>query len=273
MNDPYKNLFFPEGGFSITPIAAHLYVPPITWRGDPVGHIGQYDCFFFLLSGECYMKIGNDSFVLKSGQLAFLPKGKMRTYTTMSADFTMYEIAFDFRLGDVNWYEAAGGDGIGYSVDVADTQAMSRLFEDCVRHEFKKDMMYDVICFSNIAGIVRIYMEAMAEAQKKARPFANVIKFMETSLDRQIKVEELAKIACMQTTYFIKKFKAAFGVSPISYLNKLKIYRSMTLLLSTDESIEQIAKSIGIYDNSYYSRMFKKFSAVSPVEYRRLFKR
>ena len=50
--------------------------------------------------------------------------------------------------------------------------------------------------------------KAKAEAQKKARPFEDVVKFMETSLDRQIKVEELAKIACMQTTYFIKKFKA-----------------------------------------------------------------
>ena len=273
MFDPYRNLSFPNEGFSITPIAAHLYVPPITWRGDPVGHIGKYDCFFFVLSGECYVKIDDISFVLKEGQLAFLPKGKMRTYTTMSPGFTMYEIAFEFKLGKEDWSNSISTSFESYCVDISDTAALSELFEGCVRHEFNKDMLYNIICFSNIAAIARIYLEAGYEAEIKAKPFSEVVKYIELSLNRQIKVEELAKIACMQTTYFIKKFKAAFGISPINYINKQKIYRSMTLLLSTDLSVEKIAQSIGIFDNSYYSRIFKKHCSLSPVEYRRLFKR
>ncbi len=272
MNDPYINLAY-TGKAEITPLAAHLYIPPITWKGDPLGHLGKYDCFFFVVSGECYVKIDEVSFILGAGQLAYLPKGKTRTYTTMSADITMYEIAFDYRIGGVNWYEALSCPSDNYSVDTPDIAAVSALFEGCVRHELKKDILYDVIAFSNIAAIARIWLECRYAAEEKARPFTGVLKFMEENLHRQLKSEELAKAATMQTTYFIKKFKAAFGISPINYINKLKIYRSMTLLLSTDLSVEKIAQSIGIYDNSYYSRLFKKLCLMSPVEYRRLFKR
>ncbi len=270
---PYLNLPFPKGGANLTPLAAHLYVPPIIWRGDPVGHTGTYDCIFFLISGECYVKIDNDSFVLKPGQLAFLPKGKMRTYTTVSENFAMYEIAFDLKIGDENWCDAMGyGDEL-FFVDAEDPERLSRLFEESVRHEHNRSMMYDIISLSNFAEIIRSYVIARYDAETKAQPFCEVIKYMENSLDRQIKVEELAKIACMQTTYFIKKFKSAFGMSPISYLNKLKIYRSMTLLLSTDLSVDRVGQEIGIFDSSYFSKTFKKFCLVSPAEYRRLFRK
>ena len=271
MTEPYLNLSFTDNEISLTPIAAHLYVPPITWKGDPVGHIGINDCFFFIVSGECYIKIEDKSFVLKAGQLAFLPRGKMRTYTTIGGDFSMYEIAFDMKIGGKYWCDALNfGDGY-YSADVPDPNALSKLFEGSVRHEYNKSAVYDIICFSNVAEIIKIYSEARLEAEAKTHPFAEVIKYMEASLERQIKVEELAKVACMQTTYFIKKFKSAFGVSPISYLNKLKIYRSMTLLLSTDRPVDSIARAIGIYDSSYFSKMFKRYCMISPVEYRKLF--
>lgn len=273
MPDPYRNLIFTGEGLSIIPIAAHLYVPPITWKGDPVGHIGVYDCFFFLVSGECYIKIEDKSFVLKAGQLAFLPKGKMRTYTTMSSDFAMYEIAFDFKIGEKSWCDELGfGDG-DFSVDIADQAALSKLFEASVRHEYNKRTIYDIICFSNIAQIIKVYTEARFEAESKAHPFSEVIKYMETVSEAQVRVEELARIACMQTTYFIRKFKAAFGMSPISYLNKLKIYRSMTLLLSTDMPVELVGRAVGIYDSSYFSKMFKRYCMISPGEYRKLFSR
>jgi len=272
MNDPYVNLSH-TGKAEITPLAAHLYIPPITWRGDPLGHIGSYDCFFFVVTGECYVKIDDVSFVLGEGQLAYLPKGKMRTYTTMSPNITMYEIAFDYRIQGTDWYEALACPSDCYTVDVSDKAALSALFEGCVRHEMQKDILYDVVCFSNIAAIAKIWLEGRYEAELRTRPFKQVLAFMDENIHRQIKVEELSKVSLMQTTYFIKKFKAAFGISPISYLNKLKIYRSMTLLLSTELSVERIAQSIGIIDNSYYSRMFKRLCSVSPVEYRKLFKK
>jgi len=269
----FSYLNYPEGGFSLKPVAVHLYVPPIAWKGDPLGHIGENDCIFFVVSGECCICIEEESFVLQAGQMAFLPRGKKRTYTTMDENITMYEVAFEFRINDHYWYDELNFKRNHCCVDVQDPAALAVFFEGSIRHEVNKNIVYDVICFSNVAEILRAYITACYAAEIRAQPFAEVLTFMRDEMHRTIRVEEPARIACMQTTYFIKKFKSAFGLSPISYLNKLRIYRAMTLLLATDMSVERIADTVGIFDNSYFSRMFKKFCSVSPMEYRNQFRR
>ena len=84
----------------ITPYSVHLYVPPILWKGDRIGHIGERDVFFFVLEGECFLSVDAQSYIVKKGQLAFLPKGKMRMYTQASENFSMYEMRFKAELND-----------------------------------------------------------------------------------------------------------------------------------------------------------------------------
>lgn len=268
----YTHSLFPSiEGIQIKPVLVQLYVPPITWKGDPKGHIGRNDAFFFVVSGECYVSIEDECFIVRAGQLAFLPKGKMRTYTAMSTDLTMYEINFACEINGEYWFDFANFKSKHYQIDVSDTAYLSRLFEETARYEYNKNVLYDVIFCTNIAAIVKYYIVTLMEIESKEQPFIEVIRYMRGHLDQQIKVDELAKVACMQTTYFIRKFKLAFGVSPITYLNKLKMYRAMTLLSSTDLSIDEVAKKVGIFDNSYFSRMFKNYCSTTPSEYRSIF--
>ena len=50
--------------------------------------------FFLVLEGECFLSIDNENYIIKPGQLAYLPKGKRRAYTHISKSFSMYEMAF-----------------------------------------------------------------------------------------------------------------------------------------------------------------------------------
>ncbi len=86
--------FFNLENISLTPSNTSLYVSPILWKGDPVGHVGYNDVFFFVLEGECYLNIESETHILRRGQLALLPKGKLRRYTQMSENFAMYEMSF-----------------------------------------------------------------------------------------------------------------------------------------------------------------------------------
>ena len=83
---------------------------------------------------------------------------------------------------------------------------------------------------------------------------------------------ELADAACMHPTYFVRRFGEAFGMPPMAYLNRLRIYKAMSLLSSTERSIEDIADEVGIRDRSYFARVFKKHSGVTPTEYRGAFR-
>ena len=109
------------------------------------------------------------------------------------------------------------------------------------------------------------------EQDNISKPFSTVIDYMKARLDKQIKVAELAELIYMEETYFIKKFKKALGDSPITYLNKLKIYRAMAYLAEQSFTLSEISRKIGIYDSSYFSKLFKSYAGITPMEYRSIF--
>lgn len=258
----------------ITPYSVHLYVPPILWKGDRVGHIGERDVFFFVLEGECFLSVDAQSYIVKKGQLAFLPKGKMRMYTQASENFSMYEMRFSAKVnGDKNLMEVLGLTEQNFVVDVENVDELMSLFENSNRDELFKNLVYDVAWCANIINIIKIYAEQRQKQNDSDYMFFRpVFEYMTINLAKQVKLEELASIVHMHPTYFVKKFGEKCGMPPLAYLNNIRMYKAMSLLAGTDDSIEKIAKSVGIADASYFARMFKKHTGISPTEYKNIFK-
>ena len=258
-------------GMSVSPKKAQLYIPPIKWRGDPKGHIGVYDTFFYVVSGECSLMIDGEYTILKPGDLAFLPKGRMRAYSNMSETITLYEMNFSADIDGENWYRALGLENGDYVVRHNSNEMISDLFESSVRYELNQSILYDVIHSSNVLSLIKIFATLKTEQDNISKLFLPVISYMKEHLDKQIKISELAELVYMEGTYFIKKFKKALGDSPITYLNKLKIYRAMSYLAERSFSLSEISRKIGIYDSSYFSKLFKSYTGITPMEYRGIF--
>jgi AraC-like DNA-binding protein len=257
--------------FKISPKMVQLFIPPIRWKGDPKGHIGVYDTFFYVVSGECCVIIDNESFILSQGELAFLPKGKMRTYSNMSSDITLYEINFEAEINGQNWYDKLMLEDGNYSVKTESADEIKALFENSVRYELNKNLIYDVLFCSNLMNIIRIFIFEKFKANNSASSFKKVIDYMKNNLKKTVKISELAELAYMQETYFIKKFKKALGYSPITYLNKMRIYKAMTYLAEGSLTLSEIGHKVGIYDSSYFSKIFKTHCGITPGEYRHIF--
>ena len=258
-------------GISVSPKKTQLYIPPIKWRGDPKGHIGVYDTFFYVVSGECSLMIDGEYTILKPGDLAFLPKGRMRAYSNMSETITLYEMNFSAEIDGENWYSALGLENGTYVVSPPSNEMISELFESSVRYEFNQSILYDVIHSSNLLTIIKVFAILKTEQDSISQLFLPVINYMKENLYKQIKVSELAELIFMEETYFIKKFKKALGDSPITYLNKLKIYRAMYFLAERNYTLSEISRKIGIYDSSYFSKLFKSYAGITPMEYRNIF--
>ena len=269
-----NNNLFEFDELSVKPGSVSLYIPPIVWKGDSVGHIGKSDLFFWVIEGECFLRIDNQSYIIHPGQLAFLPKGKMRAYTHASARFSMYEMGFEAIAGSKNLMDVLGLTEDNFVVDIPDKENMSLLFENSHRKELYKDPLYDVAWCANILNIIQIYSrEHKKLSTATSSVFKKVLEHMSQHINSTVRINDLASIACMQPTYFVKRFREAYGIPPVSYFNRMKIYKAMGLLAGTDYSIEEISRMIGIFDTSYFSRMFKKFCNHTPTEYRAEFKK
>ncbi len=99
--------------------------------------------------------------------------------------------------------------------------------------------------------------------------FWGIFEYIDENLDKDISLEELAGNVYLNPTYFSNLFYKQMGIRPIEYLTRKRIEQAQLLLLSSDESVQRIAKAVGFKEPSYFSRVFKKRTGLSPLQYRR----
>ena len=95
-----------------------------------------------------------------------------------------------------------------------------------------------------------------------------VVDYVDTHLDRNLGLTELANLVCMSHYHFARLFKKSLGVSPHQYLIKRRIDRVTYLLASTNLGIAEIAELTGFSSHSHLCLTFRKHLSVSPDRYR-----
>ena len=73
----------------------------------------------------------------------------------------------------------------------------------------------------------------------------------------------------MSEKYFSRFFKENFGVNFVDYVNRVRLERAASLLLSSDDSVTDVALSCGYTNISYFIRRFNKAFGTSPHAFRR----
>ena len=96
-----------------------------------------------------------------------------------------------------------------------------------------------------------------------------ILIHIQNNLRRELKVEELAGIACFSKDHFSRVFKTITGMAPCDFIIQKRIERAQFLLLTTDLPQKEINEETGFKSTSYFSRIFKKNTSYSPEKYRK----
>ena len=97
-----------------------------------------------------------------------------------------------------------------------------------------------------------------------------VIAYVHGHIGQTIGADELADVACLTKPYMIRLFKQELGISPLQYINQKKVERAQLLLYTSDMPVKEVAYALGFSDHSYFIRLFRKLTGLTPQEYRRL---
>lgn len=102
--------------------------------------------------------------------------------------------------------------------------------------------------------------------------FTLVVRYVKNNISRDIREEELANLCHYSVTYFSKLFRKKMGICFRDYVTQQRIQRAKTMLQDKKHvKIAYIAYQCGYRDVSYFSRMFKKTTGMSPAIYRQHF--
>lgn len=93
--------------------------------------------------------------------------------------------------------------------------------------------------------------------------------WIENHYTAPFRLDDLAKSLHLSPYHVSHLFKEATGVSITDYIATRRIHRSIQLLTATKRPISLIAEEIGLSNSSYFCKLFKSRTGVTPHQYRK----
>lgn len=214
--------------------------------------------------GEGELKALGCSMALRSGGIVIVPPGvSSQTYwsrpSRVSTIFCWPE-HFDADLSDVGRLEIRPGVG----EDSVLSRQIAALATACSQTSLTK-----------LDGCYLAFLEALAETTTKAtmRPLPlapkairRVRDFLHAEFTQKISLDQIADIAGLSRYHVHKAFRASVGVPPHTYLTQLRLERARALL-SRGWLVAEVAVEVGFYDQSHFSRSFRKHFGTTPSHF------
>lgn len=115
-----------------------------------------------------------------------------------------------------------------------------------------------------------LYSEVFADkdSNRKDNTLDRVKSYIEKHYNDDLKLKELARHFFMSPEHLCRKFKAAYGISPLKYAVELKIYTAKKMLQHSEQSIKEISERLGFSDVYAFSKSFSKNAGIPPGKYR-----
>lgn len=123
---------------------------------------------------------------------------------------------------------------------------------------------------------IRLYRAATSGGEAEQVPTSTrlnmacerAVEYIHSHLGQPIRVGKLATLAGYSEAQFRRRFRQAYGIGPLEYIQIARLRRAKDLLISTTLPVTEIASAVGFHDPSYFSRHFRKAVGVSPRAYR-----
>ncbi|MBQ7777489.1 MAG: response regulator [Oscillibacter sp.] len=126
----------------------------------------------------------------------------------------------------------------------------------------------------SVAALTRevcaLYKEELKDSRRTlVNPsLKRVIEYIDQNYMHRLTLENVAQHVFLNKTYISQMFMKHLGISFVSYLESVRIYKAQELLQNTDMSVTKIAEETGYASQSYFTKAFKKRVGMSPLQYR-----
>lgn len=118
-------------------------------------------------------------------------------------------------------------------------------------------------------------LERMMDAIKSNKQYPNsvlinaAVNFMQEHLKEEITRDLAADVACLSPSHFSRVVKQTFGYSFTDMLAKMRVEKAKEYLSNTDKSLIRVSMDCGFNDQSYFTKVFQKYTNQTPGEYRK----
>lgn len=136
--------------------------------------------------------------------------------------------------------------------------------------EVLKEKITEILALRDLspvtAGLPAMTISSPADLKESTY---TVLKYLHNNYHRRLSLKEISHESHQSVSNLCRTFKEGTGVTVLEYLQNLRITMAKRLIEKTNYSIATIAKLIGMEDESYFSRIFKREVGISPNQFRK----
>jgi AraC-like DNA-binding protein/ligand-binding sensor protein len=125
-----------------------------------------------------------------------------------------------------------------------------------------------------LTAILHLIVERMSaqifsfQGIRHAAALRKAERFIWENYTRKLSLKEIADASGLSAPYFSSVFKEEMGENLSNYLNRLRVEKAAAMLIESDLSLTDIAGACGFEDQSWFSKIFKSYTGVSPGKFR-----
>ncbi len=225
-------------------------------------------CMGLLLKGSAVFTSGENSISLSVGDIIFVPITSQYISTWQGSPDILYismHFAFEPQCGisERNRFALQ-------KLSLPDFDDLRQKFTFALNN-YNKDLSSQAatlgVFFELLSRILpRLKKDSTTSSDKQME---QIIEYLNMNSEQKISISHLAEMCNMSVPNLYVRFSKYTSMSPIEYKNAISVRRAMRLLKGNSSlSIEKISEMLGFDSSSYFRRVFKKFTGVSPREYR-----
>ncbi len=102
----------------------------------------------------------------------------------------------------------------------------------------------------------------------KIKLFEDVKNFIKENIETELELEKVANNFGLSVYYFSRTFKEVTGINYSEYVNKCRIDIAKELLSTGEMNVKEVCYKVGYNDPNYFSKVFKKYEGISPVNFK-----
>lgn len=106
------------------------------------------------------------------------------------------------------------------------------------------------------------------KSKTEVKRIRKMLNFIQINFADNINLQQIADSAFISRRECLRCFRHIVGMSPIQYVIELRIQKAKQLLLETDLSISDIYIACGFQNQSYFTKIFKSRTGLSPMKFR-----
>lgn len=127
----------------------------------------------------------------------------------------------------------------------------------------------EAMCFALNDAVNRLMDSVFRYADMRhAHAIHLCMQYIETHYYEKVTLEQLAERVFLSPAYLSRVFKEETGTAFNDHLNAVRIAKARQLLLHEDLRVTDVASAVGFDDQSYFTKVFRRFTGMTPLRYR-----